>query len=87
MANITGGAVGGGVGILAMTEAGAALGAEASPIGAVVGAAGGAAIAAGMELYQHRQAVENMFSKAGKELSGYLGFKHRDHGDDESGGT
>ena len=87
VANITGGAVGGGVGVLAMTEAGAALGAEASPIGAVVGAAGGAAIAAGMELYQHRKAVGNMFSKAGKELSGYLGFKHRDHGDDESGGT
>ena len=87
VANITGGAVTGGVGVLAMTEAGAALGAEAGPIGVGIGALGGAAIAGGMELYQHRQAVENMFSKAGKELTGYLGFKHRDHGDDESGGT
>ena len=70
-----------------MTEAGAALGAEAGPIGVVAGAVGGAAIAGAMELYQHRQAVGNMFSKAGKELSGYLGFKHRNHGDDDSGGT
>ena len=87
VANITGGAVTGGVGVLAMTEAGAALGAEAGPIGVVAGAVGGAAIAGAMELYQHRQAVGNMFSKAGKELSGYLGFKHRNHGDDDSGGT
>ena len=35
VANITGGAVTGGVGVLAMTEAGAALGAEAGPIGVV----------------------------------------------------
>ncbi len=78
-ANIVGGGVGGAVGAVAMTETGALIGAELGLPGALVGGAIGAGVAGLEEIYSHRKALGRDFSKLGKGISGFLGFKSRHH--------
>ena len=78
-ANIVGGGVGGAVGAVAMTEAGALIGAELGLPGALVGGAIGAGVAGLEEVYSHRQAIGRGLGTMGKDISGFLGFRHRHH--------
>ena len=81
--NITGQAVGGGVGALAIAETGAAMGAELGPAGIAVGAALGAGVAGLTEIYQHRKVLGREISHTaqdiGNDISNFFtgGHRHR----------
>ena len=83
ISNVTGQAVGGGVGAMAMAETGAAMGAELGPAGIAAGAALGAGIAGLTEIYSHRKILGREISHTaqdiGNDISNFFtgGHRHR----------